>query len=222
MSRQPPRPSRLGFTLLELLVVVAIISILAAMCLAALAILKRQQKVASSLDLMTHLTTAVSAYITDYARLGKDATSADFLLDPCEFLIKGPHRLKREPYISIKIEQLVTKVGTSCLRAEAMQKATHITDHFGNNPANVLSFTIRNANLGGSAATRYVQAIVLRSSAGTYGDPTDDLIFAYTSDKASWRKLRYAELETFFNDLTPAVNPPILPAWKDPLSDTWP
>ncbi len=210
---------RRGFTFIELLIVIAIIAALAGMALAGLSVLRRQQKIASTWDLMTNVTTAVDQYIRDNARLGFDANSNDFLKDPWKFLYKDFYALKKQPLIDVKLERLVERLGAgSCARAAAVHTATHIADFFGNNPANVLSFTIRNANLGSSASTRFVQCIILRSSAGTAGDPKDDLIFVFTSDKASWRKVRYDELATFITDITPAPSPTLDTVWKDPLS----
>jgi prepilin-type N-terminal cleavage/methylation domain-containing protein len=208
--------SRRGFTLIELLIVIAIISALAGMVLAGLSILRRQQKIAGTLDLMTHITTAVDQYLRDYQRLG-DATSSDFLKDPWEFLYKRQHRVKQQPILDLPLHQLVTKLGPgACTRADSVFTATHINDHFGNAAPNVLSFTIINKSNGTGTAFTYAQCIVLRSSAGTLGDPKDDLIFGFSSDKASWRKLRLDELEDFSADIVP--KPTLDKEWKDPLS----
>lgn len=211
---------RRGFTILELMVVIAIIAALAGMALAGLSALRRQQKIASTWDLMTNLTTAVDQYIRDYARLGVDADSNDFKRDPWKFLYKDLHALKKQPLIDVKLERLVERLGpASCSRPAAVHTATHITDYFGSDPVNVLSFTIINANKGvaTNASTRYVQGIILRSSAGTFGDPKDDLMFVFNADKASWRKVRYDELTATMAEFDPPV-PSFDPKWVDPLS----
>ena len=75
------RATRDGFTMIELMVVVAIIAALAGISLAGLSILRRQQKIASTLDLMTNVTTAVDAYLREYRRLGNATDSSDFLMN---------------------------------------------------------------------------------------------------------------------------------------------
>jgi len=212
-----PVSTRRGFTLIELLVVIAIISALAGMSLAGLSVLRRQQKIASTLDLMTHITTAIDKYLHEYQRLG-DATSSDFIKDPWEFLYKQQHRVKQQPLLELPLPRLVTSTGGgSCERAEAPQRATHILDHFGSSAVNVFSFTILNYSKGGGTAFTYAQCILLRSSAGTLGDPKDDLIFGFNSDKATWRKLRLQDLEEFATEIDRMPTPVFDQAWKAPL-----
>jgi prepilin-type N-terminal cleavage/methylation domain-containing protein len=210
-----------GFTLIELMVVVAIISILAGMVLAGLGVLRRQQKIASTLDLMTHLTTAVDKYLSEWPRLGCEGTvndSSDFIADPWEFLFKRYHRAGKVPLIEVPLSRLVTKIGAgACTKPEAVQTATHIADHFGNTPVNVLSWTIVNHNRGSGRSFLYTQAIILRSSAGTNGDPKDDLVFFWSSDKASWRQVKTKDLEALGEDLDPKATPKFSDKWVDPL-----
>lgn len=215
MSRMSPRR---GFTLIELLVVIAIISALAGMALAGLSVLRRQQRVAGTLDLMTHITTAVDQYLRDYPRLGY--APVNFTNDPWEYLYKAQHRVKQKPLLELPLNRLVTKTGPgACSLADSAQSATHITDHFGSNVVNVFSFTLINHSKRAGKSFEYAQCIILRSSAGTQGDPKDDLIFAFNSEKASWRKLRTDELAEFSNELDPVPMPALSTEWKDPLSD---
>lgn len=208
---------RRGFTLIELLMVVGIIAALAAISLAGLSILRRHQKIASTLDLMTNITTAVSAYLHEYRRLGNATDSADFLQDPWYFFHKEQRLNKKTSMLEIKLERLVERVSAGqSKRPAAVHTATHMTDFFGGTPANVLSFTIFNNNKGTGANFAYAHCIILRSSAGTYGDPKDDLFYAYSADKASWRKLRYEEVDAFITNLDPV--PAYNIQWVDPLS----
>ncbi len=218
MSALPGRvASRDGFTFIELLVVVAIIAALAGMSLAGLSVLRRQQKIASTLDLMTNITTAVDAYIHEHRRLGNSPNGVDFLNDPWHFLYKDLVLNKKQELLNIKLERLVERVGPGAIkRPLAMHTATHMTDFFGSTPTNVLSFTIFNNNKGTGTNTEYVHCIILRSSAGTLGDPKDDLYYAYSADKASWRKLKYGDIAGFITDLDPV--PTYDPKWVDPLS----
>ena len=210
--------ARRGFTLIELMVVIAIIAAIAGMALAGLSILRRSQKVASTLDLMTHITTAVDQYLTEYRRLGK-VDSSDFINDPWEFFYKQRHRLKQTPILELPLTRLVTKTSAgACTRAEAPQTATHITDHFGNAPPNVFSFTIFNHSQTSGSAFTYAQCIILRSSAGSMSDPKDDLLMAFNSDKAAWKKIRVQDLEDFAQELDRSPKPILEKEWKDPLT----
>lgn len=209
--------ARSGFTFIELLVVVAIIAALAAISLAGLSVLRRQQKIASTLDLMTNITVAVDAYIREYRRLGDDVNSTDFLRDPWHFFYKDQRLHGKTPLLDIKLERLVERLGSGAIkRPDAVHTATHISDFFGSTPTNVLSFTIFNHNRGSGANFAYAHCIILRSSAGTLGDPKDDLYYAYSADKASWRKLKYDTIDEFIADLDPV--PAYDPKWVDPLS----
>jgi prepilin-type N-terminal cleavage/methylation domain-containing protein len=209
---------RRGFTLLELMVVVAIIAILAGMVMAVLAILRKQQRTASTWDLMTHMHTAMDMYLRESPRLG-NPTSSDFLADPWEFFYKAQHRLKKPTYLELPLHQVVKKTAQGAsLRADSLTQATHIVDHFGSNSANVLSFTILNHSRGSGDKFVYAQCILLRSSAGTLGDPKDDLVFGFNSDKASWRKLRINDFEDFAKEIDRSPAPVLETKWTDPLS----
>lgn len=211
--------TRRGFTMIELMVVVAIIVILAGMILGVLSILRRQQKIASTWDLMTHVTTAVDQYLREAPRLG-DATSTNFKNDPWEFFFKSQHRQKKQPLLELPLTQVVKKTGSgSCVRAESLQTATHIVDHFGTTPANVLSFTILNHNKGTGDKFIYANCILLRSSASSPSDPKDDLIFAFNSEKANWRKVKVDDLDEFAAELDRSPVPVLDTAWKNPLDD---
>lgn len=210
--------ARQGFTMIELLVVIAVIAALAGMSLAGLSVLRRQSKIATTLDLMTHITTATDAYLHEYRRLGNNPTTGiEFLQDPWKHFYKDYSKQKKQPLLDMKLERLVERTGPGmCKRPEAAQTATHITDFFGSTAANVLSFTLFNHNNGSGPNTAYAHCIILRSSAGTLGDPKDDLFYAYSADKASWRKLKYADIVDFGTELDPPVT--IDTNWVDPLS----
>lgn len=209
--------ARSGFTFIELLVVVAIIAALAGISLAGLSVLRKQQRIASTLDMMTNLSTALDVYIREHRRLGNMANGDDFLQDPWHFIYKDQMLHKKTPLFDWKIERLVEKVAPgSCKRPESRMTATHLTDFFGSTPTNVLSFAIYNNNLGSGTNTQYVHCVIMRSSAGTLGDPKDDLFYAYTADKAGWRKLKYNDITDFLANLDPV--PTYDMNWVDPLS----
>jgi type II secretory pathway pseudopilin PulG len=211
--------SRHGFTLIELFVVFSIIIILASIALGALTILKRQQKVASTLSLMDNIKGAVDQYLADAPRLG-NPTSSDFLNDPWEFFYKAQRRLGQVPLLELPPKQVVRKTGAGAMvPADALQTATHIVDHFGNTPANVLSFTIVNHSKGSGDNFVYANCILLRSSAGTLSDNNDDLVWAYSREKANWRKIKVADFTEFASELDQSPTPTLSADWEDPLQD---
>jgi prepilin-type N-terminal cleavage/methylation domain-containing protein len=223
------KSSRFAFTLIELLIVISIIAVLAGLLLSGLTILRKQAKIASTSDLMVQVTTAVDVYIREWSRLGcggaSQNNSEDFLNNPWRFFhttIKKDNygRVKEGwSYIEMPLKQLVTRTGSgTCVKAESLATATHIVDHFGNSPINVLSFTIINNNRGTGRNSLYTQCILLRSSCGTKQDLSDDIIYAYNSDNASWRKIKPKDIEEFSNNLDPRPTTPLKDEWIDPLS----
>ena len=212
---------RRGFTLIELLMAIAIISILAGMLLAVLSILRNKTKVAGTWDLMTHVTTAIDQYLHNYQRLGN--TPALFNADPWDFFYKQQHKAKKPPSLELPLSRVVKKTGSgTCSAAESLQSATHLIDYFGTNPANVLNFYILNDNKGSGAAFAYTQCMIVRSSAGTASDTKDDLLFAWSSDKGSWRKMRVEDLADFLTDLDrlpklTTADVDVVKKWTNPL-----
>ena len=216
------RSFRRGFTLIELLMAIAIISILAGMIMAVLSMLRNKTRVAQTWDLMTHVTTAIDQYMQNYQRLGD--TPVLFNADPWDFFYKQQRQAKKPPSLELPLSRVVKKTGSgTCSPAEALQSATHLLDYFGTNPSNVLSFSILNDNKGADKATafEYTQCMILRSSAGTAGDTKDDLLFAWSSDKGSWRKIRVDEINSFVVEATSLTASEVedlkLIKWKNPL-----
>lgn len=215
------RSFRRGFTLIELLMTIAIISILAGMIMAVLSMLRNKTKVAGTWDLMTHVTTAIDQYMQNYQRLGD--TPALFKADPWYFFYKEQQGRKSPALLELALSRVVTKTGSgTCSPSESLKSATHLLDHFGTTPSNVLSFSILNDNKGSGAAFAYTQCMILRSSAGTASDPKDDLLFAWGSDKGSWRKIRVDDIESFVKELdrtTALTSTEIdnLKKWTNPL-----
>ena len=215
------RSFRRAFTLIELLMAIAIMVILAGILMSVLSLLRNKAKVAGTWDLMTHVTTAIDQYMQNYQRLGD--TPALFQADPWYFFYKEQQLRKSPALLELALSRVVTKTGAgTCSPSTSLKTATHFVDQFGSSPANVLSFYILNNNKGTGPAFAYTQCMILRSSAGTAGDPKDDLLFAWSSDKGSWRKVRVEDLSDFLLELdrSPALTAAEIvdvKKWTNPL-----
>ena len=116
-------------------------------------------------------------------------------------------------------QRLVKKTGPgTCDPVKSPMEGTHIVDHFGNNPGNVLSWTIRTNNKGGGPL--FAQAIMLRSSLGTPSINTDDIIYLYTADTSMWTLVKPAELADIQTRMTTAgqgLTSALSEFWDPPL-----
>ena len=206
--------SRRGFTIMELMIVITIIVILAAMALASLTVLRRSKNIAVTMDMMVHIHEAVSRYIVQVGKLG-DPTPA-FVDDPWKYLYKNQSANRQTPFIELPTARLVRKTGAgSCVPADNPKEATHIVDHWGQTPNNVLSWTIIQASK--TAGFDYVQAIVFRSSVGTPAKDEDDIVYYYTAESSQFDKIKAIELPDRSTKLTPSPSPPLMKEWKNPL-----
>jgi prepilin-type N-terminal cleavage/methylation domain-containing protein len=194
MNRRPNQP-RLGFTMTELVVVVAIILILASILIPVLAMLRRSASRAATLDLIQHVNTALTYYLEKYPFLGDNpgnvGNSDDFIAAPWKFL----HiRAKKEPhgaFLELKTARLA-KGTTLPYQMATMNDADHILDHFEiGDRSNLLIFTVVPDKLGAGASARwFTKEIRVRSTAGTKNDPSDDIEFVYTKDSGQFESVK--------------------------------
>ena len=192
-----PPSRRRGFTLIELMIVIAVIVILASMILATLSILKRLSRIAQTKATMGDISVALSTYFDSWPVLGDagDATASDFVKEPWTYLFRRGHAVNKQ-FIDLSVTRLVkmTGVGT-CTAPDSQQTATHMIDFFGNYPVNVFEFKIANGPVGGGAggAAKYTRDIMFRSSAGTPNQKSDDLILHWTSDTSKWNPVKASD-----------------------------
>lgn len=187
-------------TLVEMLVVILIISVLAGLLLTGLNALRRSQRRAATLDLFSHLTTAVGTYLTHWPSLGADADAADFVADPWRFLARDPAatvgpllelRGKHLARALVPDDERVVAIPGGCRTAPGIaygpatpSTATHIRDPSAATTP-VLEWLVINTPLAGTrrfATTR----IELRSAGGRSG-PSDDIVATYAIGAAGTR-----------------------------------
>ncbi len=146
---------RRGFTFIELIVVIAIIVILAALLIPAIGMLHRSSFRAKTTHNIGQLTFAVSTYLDTYGRLGSltDVTETDaqhslaYRSEPTYVLDITPMLTKAEPFFSPSGLKLVTAAGAGvCAPAVSPMHATHLCDAWGTAPDNVLSWAIINGS----------------------------------------------------------------------------
>jgi prepilin-type N-terminal cleavage/methylation domain-containing protein len=182
---------RRGFTLLELLIVVAIIAILAGLILWSLSALKKSKDRAVTMSFMEQLGESLNHYLDEWPRLGDDQGnqySDDFRKSPWRYIGERQVRAKKVPFVDVKLAQLVkvTGVGT-CEPAKTKYEATHIVDAYGTSPTNVLSWAIVDSSLPSAGPPyRYTKSIDLRSSAGTAKDIKDDIVYHWDNSTRAW------------------------------------
>jgi prepilin-type N-terminal cleavage/methylation domain-containing protein len=197
MQASGRHPGRRGFTLIELIVAISVIAILLSLLMPALAMLKRNANKAKTLDLMAHVTTALTHYLADYPVLGADddPKSKDFADRPLQFLIRNQLAAKKEPYIELELRQTAKGSGPAYEAVDNIRDAEHILDFFPNGGrSNRLQFEIVSSQL--ATSTRwYTSEVRLISTAGTPNDDKDDLIYEYTSQSGQWELKKRSELK---------------------------
>jgi prepilin-type N-terminal cleavage/methylation domain-containing protein len=207
--------SRRGFTLIELFVVISIIVVLASIALASLTILRRSKNIAVTMDTMVHIHEAVSRYIVKWGGKLGDSPAA-FHDDPWKYLFKNQSMVHEAPWIELPMTRLVRRTGPGiCVPATSPKDATHITDHWGSTPDNVLSWTVVHASK--TVGFEYIQAIVFRSSVGTPAKDEDDIVYYYTAETSRFDKIKAVDLPDLSSKLTPTPSPPLMKEWKNPL-----
>jgi len=211
------RRSSTAFTLVELLMAIAIIAILVGLLMPALGLVRRNSYRVATMNAMRQISEVTLIYLDTWPSLG-DAGAADgmdFRMDPWAYLHKrhaGEQYLGKVPQLEFPGARLVTRTSSGeCQRASGPKTATHIIDYFGINPHNVLGWHIEQVAPAGSAVgfAKYAKRILLRSSSGTPDNNNDDLILDYSNVTGRFDIKRFNELESAlqvpFND--PAFAP---------------
>ncbi len=163
---------RSGFTLIELMVVIGIIALLAAILTPVLGSLIRRQRIESTRHRMAQVGMAIDWYLRDWAVLGdvgdEEASEddSDFAAAPAQFLYVRRLMADSDPYMELRPEMSMT--GDPPRPVTALGEMEHIIDGFGD----PLIFEIDNAVTHGR---RWTRQITIRSQLGTPTYDGDDL-----------------------------------------------
>lgn len=169
-----------GFTLIELMVVVAIIAALIGLLVPAMSVLKNRQKQAQARTQVMGLALAVQNYLGDYGILGEELAEnpTDFAAAPAHFLIARPRRSNRDVYLQVK---------TSEITDDALQPVPEVDARQLINPwGKRIRFTITNARSGPTTGFDHTKTIVIRSGP-TGADIPNELIYSYDLDQDAWQ-----------------------------------
>ncbi len=189
-DHQLPRLRARGFTILELMITIAIVLMLAGLVLAVMGMLKRQQQRVATTRIIEQVTSALTLYLSDYPVLGDSPTSADFIASPWTFLARNPPTIGKTPYLELPLNRLASGSGPYA-NAATSSTADQICDAFSGDPeTSRLRFTITNGSraIPGGLPRYYVNSVVVTSVAGTPAKTQDDIVFTYTSSTGTWER----------------------------------
>jgi prepilin-type N-terminal cleavage/methylation domain-containing protein len=214
-SAEPPRS---GFTMIELLIVIVIISVLMGLLLPALNMIKSRQRRVATLSTMKQVSMAVTNYFTTYPALGDDMAndSKDFAENPMQFLYRNPTQAGKPEYFSLPPSKMaiggpITPFPGGPYAAPASSASgEHILDSYATpSLANRLLWMMVNGpNPGGGGTKTYADRVFMRSCAGTLNFPTDDIILRLDVGKGVWELVTWADVTA---EMSTLVTPP--PWW---------
>ncbi len=173
-----------AFTLIEVLVVVAIIGALMGMLIPALNILRNRQRAAETRNVMNHLALAISNYLATYAVLG-EPSGIPFESKPWLFLAVRQLANGAVPMVDLTAKSLTTAAGVP---VAAVTDGEVIVDSW-HQP--LVWAAVQDPS---PAAAQFTRAIAMVSQAGSKSAPKDDIILMYSNDGGAWRTLSWPEL----------------------------
>lgn len=170
---------RRGFTLLELLIVVAVIATLTGLVLAAAVLVQERRRRATARVQLQNLSLAISGYLGDHGILGDQEveTPTDVAERPALFLVQRPKLAGADPYYAAGPRELATA---------ALQPADAATAEQLLNPwRQPVRVAVRNARSAPSRPFDHTREVELRSGpAGA--DSGRDVVIRYDHDRGGW------------------------------------
>jgi type II secretory pathway pseudopilin PulG len=187
----------LGFSFVELLIVVAVIVLLTGMLMEAFNIMRRQAKKVQTKTLMGQVETALEDYLKQYPLLGNtaDQVSSDFVASPWTFLGRNMLSAGQIPYLPVQDKFLAVGSASGPWTAGSQSTGDQILDGFITSDfSNHLIWSIMNGPAAGPFT--YTDKIYIRSAVGTPANPNDDLVSRFTLiNGGQWTDLSYTLAE---------------------------
>ncbi len=193
------RPRQSAFTLIELVMVVAIIVVLAALSIPALNMLRDLRAKTQTRALMNQVASAITTYLATWPQFGSASAIGEARLDdPLAFLVRNQIAAGKEPLMEMPRKQLARASAGTFVPADGPADATDLRDGWTANQENVFRFQVETA---GTAPRLFSTRVILRSQA-VKPDPVpfesqtnhlafkDDLVLELTVDGGQWRPKR--------------------------------
>ncbi len=156
-----------GFTLIEILIVVAIIAVLATLLIPAVGLLRNAAKSATTDKTMQSICTALSLYLGDHGRIGASAGIVDGATVPLSDVLG---------------RVIAGKPALLELRPDMVDEEGRIVDGFRRG----ILYAAENATKYGRIHTA---RMVITSQGPDEGDPTDDMVYLLTVTEGGWKRL---------------------------------
>jgi prepilin-type N-terminal cleavage/methylation domain-containing protein len=184
----PGRPSR-GFTLVELLVAIAILAVLAGLAMVAVSMIKKRQDEVRAVHELEQVASAVSAYLGDYPMLGDPALSGsdvpDFARRPLVYLVDRPVAAGKPAYLEparsrqgdVNGQPLNDRAGTGVRLLDPFRAP--------------FRWAVINEPVG---KERFTRAVAVLCRCGTPGRQATDIIWVWRNEDGRWRRLKWADL----------------------------
>jgi prepilin-type N-terminal cleavage/methylation domain-containing protein len=185
---------RSGFTLIELMVVMLIIGILAAILIPVVFGLLYRAKKAETVHNMNQITAALDRYFGRWYLFADLPVGTHSIPRPMDILL---HEMDADGVqLGLPAKFMIQDVGGAGLGP--WQKGLSASySHPGDSWLMGISFVVTNQTMPDLASRHHTTELLLRSHGGSYGDatPDDDIVRRWTREDNSWRSVRVTEVD---------------------------